>query len=268
MTDPGSAASPATGNSGVAPLLVLGKITDILDSFTLESPSLSLAEIRSRTGLPTSTTQRLVTNLVAQGFLDRDDDRFRIGLKMAYWSAPAVRGIKAIDLLAPLLRELRQATGESATLFRADDDYRVCIAVDETRHELKQDVHVGKVAPLTVGSAGRVLLAWNDDLRESILARPIPDLAASTITDPAELRGVLDQTRRDGFAITRNERIDGLVGLAAPVFEPSGRVRMAMGVSGPAARIKPHMLEEWAPMLVETAERATRLIGGRAPATD
>src|SRR5690606_16501239 len=64
-----------------ANLLVLGKITSILDSFTLARPSLTLAEIRESTGLPASTVQRLVANLVSVGLLDRDAQGYRIGVR-------------------------------------------------------------------------------------------------------------------------------------------------------------------------------------------
>ncbi len=252
-------------SAAAAPLLVLGKITDILNAFSLETPVLTLAQIRASTGLPGSTTQRLVTNLVSQGFLDRDDDRFRVGLRMAYWAAPAVRGMRVIDQIAPILRRLRDETGETASLFRSADDYRVCIAVEETHHELRQDSYVGKVAPLGAGSAGRVLLAWNDDLRADILSRPLPSLASQTVTDVDALAAALDETREHGFAITRNERVDGLAGLAAPIFEPGGEVRMAINLSGPAARMTPDRLDGWAPAVVAAATEATRLLGGRTP---
>ena len=42
------------------PLLVLSKITEILDAFSLSRPSMTLGEIHQATGLPTSTVQRLV----------------------------------------------------------------------------------------------------------------------------------------------------------------------------------------------------------------
>ncbi|PPF38008.1 IclR family transcriptional regulator [Rathayibacter sp. AY1A3] len=258
-----SAAGSAPGQS---PLLVLSKITDILDAFTLEFPVLTLSQIREATGLPVSTTQRLVVNLVAQGFLDRDGDSFRIGLRMAYWAAPAVRGIRAVDVVAPLLRELRDRTGETASLFRSEEDYRVCIALEETHHELRQDSYVGKVAPLTAGSAGRVLLAWNDALRAEVLNRSASDLAHERIADRTDLGDLLSETARLGYAITGNERVDGLTSIAAPVFDPDGRVRMAISVSGPVARIAPDDLGRWTPLVREAAGQATRLLGGRRPA--
>ena len=74
-------------------LLVLTKITAILDAFSLSHPELTLTEIREATGLPTSTVHRLVASLVDAGFLDRAVDRIRMGTRMSYWAACAVEGM-------------------------------------------------------------------------------------------------------------------------------------------------------------------------------
>jgi DNA-binding IclR family transcriptional regulator len=77
---------------------------------------------------PTSTVQRLVANLVAEGFLDRDGDRYRIGATMAYWAAPASRGIDRLQAVTPALQQLRDLTGETACFFIREGPYRVCVA--------------------------------------------------------------------------------------------------------------------------------------------
>lgn len=59
-------ASDASARANGNPLLVLGKITSILDAFSLSKPVLQLADIREFTGMPTSTVQRLVTNLTSR----------------------------------------------------------------------------------------------------------------------------------------------------------------------------------------------------------
>src|SRR4051812_49582370 len=91
------ATDEAAASSKQQPLLVLGKITEILDAFSLSHPDMTLGEIQQATGLPTSTVQRLVSNMVAQGLLDRTGDRIRIGVRMSYWAATA---LKDLDVLA------------------------------------------------------------------------------------------------------------------------------------------------------------------------
>jgi DNA-binding IclR family transcriptional regulator len=93
------------------PLLVLGKITEILDAFSLSHPDMTLGEIQQATGLPTSTVQRLVSNMVAQGLLDRTGDRVRIGVRMSYWAATALKDLDVLAVVNPVLKEIRDKTG-------------------------------------------------------------------------------------------------------------------------------------------------------------
>lgn len=247
------------------PLLVLGKISAILDAFTLSRPTLTLGEIREATGMPTSTVQRLVTNLVSQGFLDREEDSFRIGMKMAYWAAPATRGVEMLDLFNPLLKKLRDLTGETVCFFRPERDYRVCVAMAETRHALRRAMRVGAILPLYAGSASQVLLAWNPELLEKVRELPLEPLAEYTITSHEELETAVRQTRRDGFSITIGQREDGASGMSAPVFDSTGAAVGAVTISGPTMRMPHPTCEGWIEDLLSTAERMTRLIGGRFP---
>lgn len=263
-----AAASPDPGrklSAGVKPLLVLAKIRGILDAFTLTRPALTLAEIRAHTGYPTSTVQRLVANMVAEQFLDREGDRFRIGVNFAYWAAPATRGLDVLDIIRPVLEALRDETGETVALFRLERDARVCVAMAETRHALRREMHVGKIVPLHAGSAGRVLLAWNPEATAEVLSRPLENFTSVPVSDPDRLRAVLDATRRDGYAITSDERDEGASGLSAPVFDSMGQVLVALSISGPTQRMSAETCLEWTEPLVAAAEQATRLVGGRLP---
>ncbi|MFC7328028.1 IclR family transcriptional regulator [Marinactinospora rubrisoli] len=254
------------GGSGQAPLLVLGKITEILNAFTLHRPSLTLREIQQSTGLPASTVQRLVTNLVAHGFLDRSDDRIRIGARMAYWAAAGTKDLDVLAVVNPVLKDLRDLTGETACFFRAEGEHRVCIAVAETRHALRREMAVGRIAPVTVGSSGRVILAWTPDLAERVLQRELPQLTESTVTDRDELRRLIRRTQSDGYAITVGERVDGASGLAAPAFDSAADLVGALTIQGPTLRMPHEKCLEWVDVLVEHAERITRALGGRYPA--
>ena len=254
------------GPGAVKPLLVLSKIRGILDAFSLESPELSLSEIRAATGYPASTVQRLVGNLVGEGFLDRTTRGYRIGLAVAYWSAPATQGLDLVDVAHPVLRELRDLTGETACLFRLEGEHRVCVAMAETRHAIRREMHVGAILPLHAGSAGRVLLAWDDAVAERVLARELPVVASGTVTDPTRLRPQIARARVDGYAVSHDERAEGASGVSAPVFDSTGQVLGAINVLGPSLRVTLENCERWAEPVVAAALRVTRSMGGRLPA--
>lgn len=254
-----------SADSGTTPLLVLRKITSILEAFSLARPELSLAEIRAATGMPHSTVQRLVTNMVQEGILDRHGDTFRIGLRMAHWSAPATQGLDYLELLAPVLRRLRDQLGETVCIFRESRRSRVCVALAETRHMLRRAVQVGSIMPLHVGSAGRVLLAWNPELAEKIYSSGLDPLTEQTITDAVDLNAAVKRTRADGFAITIGERVTGASGLSAPIFGPQAELYGALSIMGPTFRMPLEVCMSWVEPLLAAAEEATRMIGGSIP---
>lgn len=251
--------------SGSSNLLVLGKITAILDTFTLSQFELSLSEIRERTELPQSTVQRIVANMVAQGFLDKKDDKYRIGLKMAFWAAPATRGIPALELITPLLSKLRDRTGETAAFYISENKFRVCVAMAETTAALRREMHVGKIIPIHIGSAGHVLLAWQPELLNEILTTPLEAMTDVSVTTPDLLKSKVAAAKSSGYSISSGERIDGAAGLSAPIFDSVGRIYGAVSILGPSSRMPLAKCEEWVEDLLETAENMTRVMGGRFP---
>lgn len=247
------------------PLLVLDKIVKILDAFTLEQPALALSELRDRTGLPASTLQRLVANLVAHEFLDRRDNILRISPRMSYWAAPASRGAEVVDVIRPVLERLRDQTGETAAFYRPSQGYRVCVALAETHHSLRRSMRVGQVLPLTAGSAGHVILAWRPDLVEEGIARGDELQADMRKLSGADLQSAITAARANGFASTVDQREVGACGLSAPVFDAQAELIGAVSVIGPTVRISALQLQEWVPTVVSAAETATRMVGGRLP---
>lgn len=247
------------------PLLVLDKITAILDVFSLSSPEHSLASIREATNLPASTAQRLVDNLVAHGLLDATTHGYRVGLRMAYWAAPANQGIDVVDMVKPALVALRDELGETAAFFRPSLNYRVCVAIAETKELLHTSMRIGRILPLHAGSAGRVILAWNPELADRLLSTDLPRVSPDTITQASDLAEAIRDTRAQGFAITTGERESGASSLAAPVFNGQADLVGAISVLGPSIRISRETCESWAGRLVEAAETVTRSLGGRHP---
>lgn len=249
---------------GVKPLLVLSKIRGILDAFTLARPMMTLAELRTATGYPTSTVQRLVANLVAEGFLDREGDRYTIGVNFAYWAAAAARRLDLVRIASPILERLRDETGETASLFRVERTFRVCVAMAETEHALRRELHVGKLLPLHAGSSGKVLLAGDPQLAQQVLAEPLESFTQATVTDPQELREQIARTKRDGYSVSWDEQDEGAIGVSVPVHGAAHNLIGALSISGPTSRITSDLCLDWVDSMVHAAEEITRLVAGQA----
>lgn len=236
------------------PLLVLQKISDILDAFSGSASELTLSEVRAQAGLPASTTQRLVSNLVSLGFLDQSDGKYRIGMRMLHWATPVARARDIPTQARSVVEGLRDEFGETACLFRREGLMRVCIVMAETRHTLRSAMWVGQITPLPAGSAGRVLTAWDEQAQRELLSGPLEPLTRGTVLDPATVRELLAQTRADGWAITSGERESEATGVSVPVRDEHGDVTFALTIQGPAERVTEERCRSWLPRLVESAQ--------------
>ncbi|MDI3405136.1 IclR family transcriptional regulator domain-containing protein [Streptomyces cavernicola] len=263
---------------GRSPLLVLGKIRSILESFAPETPELTLPQIRQRTGLPASTCQRLVQNLLHEGFLDRSGDGYRIGLSLVRMAAAGVHGFDPLRQVQPFLDELRDGTGETACLYVRDGLRQSVVELAETRHAVKRTVALGMTAPLHADSAGKVFLAYDDTAWHEAREAGLPPVtgqtakgqtvAGQTGTNAAELDRQREAVRRQGYAESFEELDPGCGSVSAPVFGVHGELVAVLGVVAPVQRLSPADVPELAARVVAAAADASRAIGGSAAARE
>jgi DNA-binding IclR family transcriptional regulator len=246
--------------------LVLRKISSILDSFTLESPEPTLRDLAKATGLPSSTCQRLVQDLVAEGYLDRDGDRYRIGIALVRWAAPGALGLDAVRLLRPLLADLRDQTGESACLYVRDGTFRTIVAAAETRHVVMRPFRVGMVMPIHAGAPGKVFLAFDPGARSELGEATLERFTDRTPASTVELDRQLDEVRAAGVAVAFGERHPDVGSVAAPVRDHTGDLAVVLGVGFPTSRIGPADVERLVGPVATAARDATHELGGRPPA--
>ena len=254
--------SPVSG--GNKTVQVVRKVRKILDVFSPEHPELTFREIRQATHLPSTTCLRLLTSLVAEGILERHGDRYRPGVRLLYWGAAASNGLELQREARPFLLHLRDETGESACLFVRDGTVRTCIALEESKHRVVRLLYVGQVMPLHAGSAGRVILAFDPEARQLVMRKQeLPSYTPHTITDPQTLSEELDQVRRQGYAVTREERDIGAATVSAPVFGPGGKLLGAIGIAGPAGRFTQEAMTTWIPKVQWAARQLSARMGYR-----
>lgn len=160
-------------NSGVG---VLDKAAHILDA--LESGPLTLAGLVSATGLARPTAHRLAIALEHHRFVTRDlSGRFVLGPRFSELAGAAGED-RLTASASPVLIALRDATKESAQLYRRQGDHRICVAAAERMTGLRDTVPVGSTLTMQAGSAAQILLAWEeaDRLHRGLKVPGLPQL--------------------------------------------------------------------------------------------
>ena len=219
---------------------VLDKAVRVLDAVTARP--CSLADLTAATGLSRPTAHRLAVALEKHRLVGRDGaGRFTVGARFG-GDRPDLAA-----LAAPMLRSLRDQTGESAQLYVRRGDERVCVATADRGSGLRDTVPEGMALPLTAGSGGQVLLAWADD-------------AARLLAGAAFTSRTLAAVRRRGWAASVAEREAGVASVSAPVWSGDAVVA-ALCVSGPIERLTRTPGRRYGAPVVAAATELGRVIG-------
>ena len=213
----------------------IDRAAELLSLVVLSAQPQGHADLVARTGLAKSTVSRLLQALERHRLLFRDEDGFyRAGPLFALYA----NRHEAIDELTrvaqPTLERLGDATGETINLAVVRGNAVVQVAQVDSRFMLSAMNWVGVDVPPHCSALGKVFYA------EGALALPtitMQRLTRNTITSPAVFQRQLRQIRKRGYALTHGELEIGLDAVAAPVFDGTGAIVAAVGVSGPADRM-------------------------------
>lgn len=134
----------------------------LLEAFALGESRLSLAELSRRAGLHKTTVLRLARTLAQSGYMvQREDGDWRLGPAAGWLGARYQAGFDVQNVLEPALRELTQASGESAAFYVREGNVRTCLVRVEGPQALRHHARMGEGLPLDKGSPGRVILAFS-----------------------------------------------------------------------------------------------------------
>lgn len=210
---------------------VTSKALAVLGVFDPAHTRRTLTEIASATGLPLSTTHRLIAELVAwEGLTRGADGRYEIGRRIwALGSLSAVaRELRATAL--PFMQDLAATTGENVQIAVLDGDRALYIDRIAGRRAVAVVSRPGARLPLHATGVGKVLLAHGGpELQERAMSR-LTRNTPLTIVDPRRLRRQLEQIVERGFATTHEEMTAGSSSVAVPIFDGTDRVVAALGV--------------------------------------
>ena len=214
----------------------IGRVFSALDCFTAGQPKLSLQEICDRIGLAKSTTFRLVHTLEELGYLIRlADQRYTLSLKVCRLAWIAESGLDMPGLARPVLETLAQATGERASLHEVRGGNQRCVDVVAGPGAATPAVHAERRMPFGMGAESLVLLAH---MSEAARAPVLPEVARATGCPLHELRSILGNIRRDGWAVSHGGAVPGASGIAAPILGPDAAARFCVAVTVPTARVR------------------------------
>jgi IclR family transcriptional regulator, pca regulon regulatory protein len=210
----------------------------VIRAFDSEHRELGLSEVARATGLTRAAARRFLLTLVDLGYMHFAGGRFSLRPRVLELGFAYLSSLSLPEIAGPHMEALVARINESSSLSVLDDTDVVYVARVPTRRIMSITLAVGTRLPAYATSMGRVLLAAlpPDELEERLARIDIRPLTPRTVRSETELRKVLDQVRRQGYAVTDQELEQGLRSAAVPIHDASGAAVAALNVSVHASR--------------------------------
>lgn len=256
------------GEPQVQTIAAIDRATDVLVLFAdTDEVTLGVTEIAQALNLSKAVVYRILSSFRAKGFVEFDEPtrRYALGPRVLHLGLAYMNRTNVQRIAHPFLARLSRESNETATLSLRTGFTRVYVDQVTPMRDVKMVVQLGLQVPLHAGASSKAFLAFmEDDEIAEYLSQPLDSLTGKTITKPTALRKELTQIRKQGFASSAGERLDGAASIAAPVFGYEGRPAAVISVCGPVERFKA-AISDVAPHLLETTAQISAQLGFRKP---
>lgn len=232
---------------------------------------LSLADLSRELGAPKSSLFPIVHTLEAEGYVSRTGrGPYRLGLRTFEVGYAYLEHNDLFRSFNAVARHLVEETGETVQMAVLEGTEIVYVAKHEGVRPVRLVSAVGKRVPAHCTALGKALLATLPDgeVERRYGSDPLPAMTPRSITTRRGLLIDLAGVRRRGYAIDREESMEGIACVAAAVRDPRGQVA-AVSISVPLFRLGEGGPASLAPLVTRAAAEMSRQVGwrpGRGPA--
>ena len=214
----------------------------ILDIIADAGGEAKLTEIAAHAGLKVSTCHHLISTLHNWGYVARGANgrSYVLGSRILHLSAACLRQVDLPRRAQSFIDRLNDQTREAVQLAIMQDTNLVNILHREARHAVRVDAAGlgGNSNAAHATATGKAILAWlpPTELDRIVTDKGLTGFTPHTITDIEQLKEDLRLTRRNGFAIDREEFQLGVISLGAAIRDHAGAVVGSISVSAPVFR--------------------------------
>src|SRR5215212_3689151 len=263
MTSAGSSRSAAPAEKGPATETVDLSLR-LLERLASAREPIGVSDLAREFDASKATVYRHLRALVLHGFVHQDSSttRYTAGIKLFVLGE---RLRERFDIL-PLAREdlacLRDVTGQPATLTTLVEGQMIVLEVLQGTALVNFGTQPGTVLDFHASAHGKVALAFGPPaLLQQCLAKPRKAWTAHTICSPTALERAIAQVKTRGWATAPNQVLQGVNGLAAPIFNHTGTYAGAVAIAGSIQYIPATPAEKQIKAVMRAAERISRKLG-------
>lgn len=248
-------------NGSQVAIQVLERAMRLLDVLAMHSEPVALKELAAATGLHTSTTHRILNDLVVGRYVDRvDSGMYQLGMRLLELGSLVKRRLNVREVALEPMRELHRLTGQTVNLSLQQGDEIVYIERAWSESSGMQVVRaIGGHAPLHLTSTGKLFLsvAESRQVRAYAVRTGLAGTTRNSITDVERLERELALVRRHGYARDNEELELGVRCIAAGIHDDTGKLLAGLSLSAPGDRLR----DDWIPLLQRAALQISEALG-------
>jgi IclR family KDG regulon transcriptional repressor len=237
----------------------------LLKLFSVKTPDKRLTELANELGLGKSTTSRLLSTLLSEGFVFQDPvtHKYRLGQRIVSLYRVMVMSFEDLaEAASPFIERLSHETSEALRIAVLEENEVAYIY--EKEGSIKENIgsYVGGRNPLHCTSSGKLLLAFqNEHEMNKMLNKPLFKYTSRTITDSSELKEQLKLIRKQDYCISIGEFIDNLISISSPIRDSNGQVISALTLICPTHRMDDSRINSYTNKVMKTAKEISRQFG-------
>jgi IclR family pca regulon transcriptional regulator len=220
-------------------LSTLERGLSVLRAFGRDDPQMTLSQVAEKTQLSPAAARRCLNTLVKLGYVARHHRHFLLRPEVMSFASAYLDSMSIGELVRPHLQAVRDETGDSSSLAVLSGYDILYLVHVSTNRMVRLAAGIGTRYPAYATSLGRAMLAFEgEDVRAHYLDTcTMTMFTEHTVPSKPALKRILDEVRQAGYATAQDELDYGLISLALPILDESGRSMAAINCSTSTSRV-------------------------------
>jgi DNA-binding IclR family transcriptional regulator len=241
----------------------------ILQALSSVNRPMSLKDIAIAADMTASNTHRYLVSFIKAKLVYQEtgSGKYDLGPFALHLGLAAMSRMDSITVGTQILHELLVEIDMPVTLSVWTPEGPTMIRWLDASHPLTVNHKTGSRSPMLTSASGRVFLAFESEEKiKNVLAaemRARKGRKETTLVTQQEVSALRAEVRRRGLGRSIGERVTGINGLSAPIFDALGQLALTISIVGLERSFDPSYDGVVARALRAAADRASILLGYR-----
>lgn len=236
---------------------------NVIKAFDYDNTSMTLTDVAKKVDITRASARRLLLTLESLDYVTHDGNFFSLTPKVIDLGYSYFASLPWTDLAYKNIKKVVDECQLSCSVSILDGSNIICIMRIPATRILNEGIHVGTRLPAAYTATGRLFMCnMNEsELHDYVFNLPLNAMTEKSITNAEDLYQKIVSEKHQGYQVVEEEIEDGLVSIAAPIFNRDNKMIGAMNIGSHLSYKNTTLLKETVlPMLIHSAKETTAAI--------